>query len=145
MSEIITGTVGAVLGAGVTVVGTRWVSSSLDRKHESRRLMAAIGLVRSELEENAERLKEEDGHELLTLGDWARSKDVLARLSLRRGNEDLWRDVLRAYRAIYEATRNRGEPPSPQTLKAIGDRLDAEWEKLDEESRFPWPIRALHR
>jgi hypothetical protein len=133
-SVIASGIVGAVVGAVFTAGGTWAVSVRLDRQRDSRRLIAAIGVVAAEIEENANRLSRSNARlEDLTLGDWTHNKPALAALALR--NDPLWTRVVSLYGEIFEAQLKRGTPPSATALRDTRERLLAEYASLEREIR----------
>jgi hypothetical protein len=137
-SDIVAGTVGAVLGALFTVGGTWWVSVRLDRQREHRELIAAIGIVAAELEENRHRVANgctANGlRQRLTLADWASNKGAFASLALR--DEALWEAVVDTYGAIHEFRSGwRADHPSTDQLSGLVKQLHGVQRELRQEIR----------
>jgi hypothetical protein len=131
-SEIVAGVIGAGVGAILTAGGTWRVSVSLDRRHATRELIGAINVVRAELTENAERLRKHEHPGALTHGDWARSKVILANLS----DSELWDDVRRTYKKIFEVASGRDDPDpskelSAENLESLDVKLQAAATRLE--------------
>jgi hypothetical protein len=139
--DLVSGVVGAGLGAALTAGATWWVSVRLDRQREHRRLIAAIDVVTAELTENGLRIERGAEPTDMTFGDWSTSKASLAGLALR--DTDLWTSVVEAYGRIYEWQKGRGaEPPSPESLVDITHALMRHRESLRREIRaFSRPLR----
>lgn len=120
-SEIVAGVIGAGVGSILTAGGTWRVSVSLDRRHQRRELIGAINVVRAELTENAERLKNGGHPGALTHGDWARSKVILSGLA----DEALWHELRRTYQQIFEVSSGRPDPnPTTPLTHTHLDHLD---------------------
>ena len=105
-SAITSGIVGAVVGAVFTAGGTWAVSVRLDRQRDSRRLIAAIGVVAAEIEENANRLSRRNAQlEDLTLGDWTQKQGraCSARIAQRPALDPCRRALRRDIRGTTEA------------------------------------------
>jgi hypothetical protein len=135
---------GAIVGAGVSVAGSISVAHYLDREQDRRKMRTAIGLVRSEMEENANRIEAAHGDPPLTLGVWAESREALGDLALRSDTEPLWRDLLRLYSVIYESVRGHGAPPVPSELRSAASKLAVEQEAIANELRYGW-LRRMAR
>jgi hypothetical protein len=125
-SDVVAGVVGAGVGAILTAGGTWRVSVSLDRKHGRRELTGAINVVRAELAENADRLRNGGDPEALTHGDWARSKVILSALP----DQALWHELRRTYQKIFELSLGRPDPtPAIPLTDAHLDGLDTNLER----------------
>lgn len=118
------------------------VSVRLDRQRTNRGLIAAIGVVAAEIEENTARLARSDGRlQDLTNGDWTQNKSALATLALR--NEPLWARVVGLYGQIFEAQMRGAESPSVDQLRDVKERLLSESASLEKEIRgFSSPSRT---
>jgi hypothetical protein len=124
-SELVAGVIGAGVGAILTAGGTWRVSVSLDRKHARRELAGAVNVVRAELAENADRLRNGGHPGALTHGDWARGKVILSGLP----DQALWHELRRTYQKIFELSSGRPDPtPATPLTHAHLDGLDANLE-----------------
>ncbi len=136
MTAIVAGVIGAGVGALFTVCGTWGVSVLLDRQRENRLLLNAIGIIRAELQENAERLASRKDPAALTLGDWTQIKPVLAGLGLRPDSETHWKSALHIYRTIYEAHRGIEGTLDVAELQKLHEDLGRHAEQLKREIRL---------
>jgi hypothetical protein len=124
--QIWSGVIGAGLGAIFTAGATWFISVRLERQRENHRLLGALEVVATELEENRARI-ERHGDQVgdrLTLHDWATNKSALAALVVR--NESLWSAVARAYARIHETRGGGGSPPDSELLDDLVRQLTEE-------------------
>lgn len=118
------------MGALVTAFGTWRVSVSLDGRQRTRERTGAVKVVRVELLENTDRLRQQPDATLagLTYGDWAQAKVILSALP----DQDLWEDVRAAYNKIFEAVHQRPDPDANEPLTA--ERLASLEQRLDDQA-----------
>jgi hypothetical protein len=135
---------GAVVGAGATAGFSVWAARRSELERERRRMIAAMGRVLGEINENANRPG------VLTLGDWEASKEVLSTLGLRTSTRPLWLELSDVYRRVYEArsgmTGIDGQPverPTSEELTVLAQQLEAERIALDR--RAVWPASWFNR
>ena len=127
------GLIGVFLGAAVSVLGTWWVSTLLERRRDNRRLSGVLGLLASELKDNEERPRHnpgatrDDWDNLLTLGNWDANKAAFSQLMR---DPELWERVTTMYKDIFEAISGRQDPPTVDALGDVYRRLLASREQL---------------
>ncbi len=122
-------TVAAVVGAIATAGASIFVARRMDNESDRRKLAAALGLVATEVHENAKRLSSDLGPGSLTLGDWQGTKGTL--ISLASRDEQLWETLAETYRSTFEAQVGRGDPPAVDALEQLSERLRAEGKTLE--------------
>jgi hypothetical protein len=110
-----------VAGSGVGAFGAWQGNVAVERRRENLEVLGAMEMLELEIEENADRVRKGAYHEALPLGVWKHSKPILAGVGRRAVPDELWRELNRVYRRIYDArSKARLDPEDePLTLAAL--------------------------
>jgi hypothetical protein len=138
MSDFFAGAAAAITGGVVTGVAA-WVAALVvERRRENLQLIGAIEMLRDEVDENADRFEKDDNALGLTLGVWEHCKPTLAGIGRRAIDKDLWADLHRAYREIYEARAGPYKPTlTKEGLTSISTQLAKALKAFERERHSP--------
>jgi predicted nuclease with TOPRIM domain len=107
--------IGVAVGALLALLS----SIGLESRRSRQRLLSAIEVVITELDEDQGRLRTKGR---LTLGDWEQNKETLSQLAVKRPR--LWEMLARTYGKMYESKRwAEQEPPTKSELTDLTSEL----------------------
>ncbi len=106
----------AVAGSGVGAFGAWGGNLVVERRRENLQLLGAIEMLQLELEENADRLAQGASSAALPLGVWEQCRPTLAGVGRRAIDQQLWSELNKVYRRIYDARDAGRFPTHPEPL-----------------------------